>query len=111
MPVLGHGRDRLDNVPSAPCEGARMNAPVGKVTPPTGNTLHRWLPFRNLRARPRLALAGMIFLMVGFVLWQGFHLKPAKALLLGFDVGVLVYLLALALLFKRTATPELMRSQ
>jgi len=88
-----------------------MNAPVGKVTPPTGNTLHRWLPFRNLRARPRLALAGMIFLMVGFVLWQGFHLKPAKALLLGFDVGVLVYLLALALLFKRTATPELMRSQ
>jgi uncharacterized membrane protein len=77
---------------------------AGAASPPK-------LPFRALRARPRLAVATAVFLVTGLVLWQGLHMKPPKALLLGFDLGVLVYLLALALLFNRISTPELMHSQ
>ncbi len=71
----------------------------------------RWIPFRNLRARPRLAVSAIVFLVVGVALWQGFAIKPAKALLLAFDLGVLIYLSALAMLFNETKTPELMQTQ
>lgn len=83
-----------------------MNAPDGKspVAP-------RRIPLRVFRARPRLSASGVVFLLTGLVLWQGLHLKAAKALLLSFDVGVLVYLIALALMFNRTSSPELMQSQ
>jgi len=67
--------------------------------------------FRRLRARPRLAIAGLVFVLTGLVLWQAVHLKPAEALLLGFDVGVLVYLVSLTLLFRRTTTPDKMRTR
>ncbi|RDJ00645.1 DUF1345 domain-containing protein [Dyella solisilvae] len=58
-----------------------------------------------------MAMSAVVFLIVGLTLWQGWHLKPAKALLLGFDLGALIYLMTLALLFNRTSTPELMRDQ
>ncbi|WP_243041485.1 DUF1345 domain-containing protein [Dyella sedimenti] len=82
-----------------------MNAPTGGATP------RRKIPFRNLRARPRLAAAAAVFLVSGLGLWQGLQVKPLKALLLGFDLAAVVYLVALALLFKQTTTPELMRGQ
>ncbi|WP_430388967.1 DUF1345 domain-containing protein [Dyella sp. 20L07] len=88
-----------------------MNVPKEKVPTAGGNAARRSIPFRNLRARPRLAASAAVFLVVGLVLWQGWHLKPAKALLLAFDLGVLIYLLALTLLFNKTTTPELMQSQ
>ena len=61
--------------------------------------------------RPRLAVAAAIFLTVGLVLWRWFQLPPFTSLLLGFDVGALVYLIALALLFNHCATTEQMRHQ
>jgi uncharacterized membrane protein len=70
-----------------------------------------FIPFRILRARPRLMISGALALVTGLVLWYGLDLKPAKALLLGFDLGVAIYLSALAVLFCRTTTPELMHGQ
>jgi uncharacterized membrane protein len=69
------------------------------------------VPFRNLRARPRLMASTALFLLVGLGLHYGLGLKGTKALLLGFDVGVLTYLVALALLFRQTNSPDLMRGQ
>ncbi|WP_109126724.1 DUF1345 domain-containing protein [Dyella sp. C11] len=70
-----------------------------------------FIPFRILRGRPRLMLSGAVALIVGVVLWYCLDLKPAKALLLGFDLGVAVYLTALTILFCRTTSPDLMRGQ
>lgn len=70
-----------------------------------------FIPFRVLRARPRLMVAGALALVIGLALWSWRGLKPAEALLLGFDLGVLVYLVALTVLFCRTTSPDLMRGQ
>ncbi|RAO75301.1 DUF1345 domain-containing protein [Dyella jiangningensis] len=83
-----------------------MNTPTGNAPSP-GRRVH----FRMLRARPRLAASTAFFLATWLVLWLAFHMKPAKALLLGFDLGVLVYLIALARLFGRCSTMEMMRGQ
>jgi len=83
-----------------------MNTSSGEPT-----VARRRIPLGILRSRPRLSASGVVFLATGLVLWQGLHLKAAKALLLSFDVGVLMYLLVLALMFNRCTTPELMQSQ
>jgi uncharacterized membrane protein len=70
-----------------------------------------WRLLRDLRVRPRLVIAGVIFLTIGLVLWRGFHLPPFTSLLLGFDVGALVYLIALAVLFNQCETTAEMRHQ
>ncbi|MET3651516.1 DUF1345 domain-containing protein [Dyella japonica] len=70
-----------------------------------------FIPFRVLRARPRLMIAGALALVVGLALWYQFHLSPAEALLFGFDLGVAVYLTALIILFCSTTSPDLMRGQ
>lgn len=70
-----------------------------------------FVPFRILRARPRLMISGAVALAAGLSLWHWADLKPAKALLLGFDLGVAVYLIALAILFCRTTSVELMQGQ
>jgi uncharacterized membrane protein len=85
----------------------RMSATPGKAHPRAGGSI----PFRILRGRPRLMVSGAVALVVGLVVWYAFHLKPAKALLIGFDVGVAVYLTALTILFCRTTSPDLMRDQ
>ncbi|WP_236585507.1 DUF1345 domain-containing protein [Dyella sp. EPa41] len=64
-----------------------------------------------LRARPRLAASTAVFLATWLALWLAFHMKPTKSLLLGFDLGVLMYLVALARLFERCKTMEMMRGQ
>jgi len=70
-----------------------------------------FVPFKILRARPRLVASGLVALIVGLVLWHTMALKPAKALLLAFDLGVAVYLIALTVLFCKTTSPSLMRGQ
>jgi uncharacterized membrane protein len=68
----------------------------------------RWRPLHHLRARPRLSLAGAVFVLTTVVLvLVGTRLR--SAVLFGFDLGALVYLVALGLLFTQ-ATPEHMRS-
>lgn len=68
----------------------------------------RWRPLHHLRARPRLTLAGTVFAVATALLWlSGAHLR--NAVLPGFDLGALVYLVALGRLFAH-ATPEHMRS-
>jgi len=84
-----------------------MSAAPDNTRPPARG----FVPFRILRARPRLMISGALALVTGLVLWYGLDLKPAKALLLGFDLGVIVYLCALTVLFCRTTTLELMRGQ
>lgn len=79
-----------------------------------GSPRHRqrgFIPFKVLRARPRLVTSGLVALVVGVVLWHSMELKPAKALLLAFDLGVAVYLTALTILFCNTTSPALMRGQ
>ncbi|KRE89355.1 hypothetical protein ASG87_03165 [Frateuria sp. Soil773] len=69
----------------------------------------RWRPLHHLRARPRLSIAGGLFLAIALAL-AGSGIEPAHAVLLGFDAGALFYLGAIARFFGR-ATPEHMRSQ
>ncbi|MHA6204085.1 DUF1345 domain-containing protein [Dyella soli] len=87
-----------------------MNVPGGKPSP-HGNSARHWLAFHNLRARPRLVVSAVIFVLVSLVLWRWGHLNPHKALLVGFDVGVLIYLVALATLFNQARTPGLMHGE
>ncbi len=87
-----------------------MNSPTDKHKVDQVSGWH-WRPLRELRVRPRLAIAGVIFLAVGLVLWRWFHLPPFASLLLGFDVGALVYLIALAVLFNQCGTIDQMRRQ
>ncbi len=84
-----------------------MSAAPDETRPPARG----FIPFRILRARPRLMISGAVALVLGLALWHWAELKPAKALLLGFDVGVAVYLTALTILFCRTTSSELMRGQ
>ncbi len=87
-----------------------MNAPTDKHKV---NHVSGWRRrfLRDLRVRPRLAIAGAIFLTIGLLLWRGCHLAPFASLLLGFDVGALVYLVALAVLFNQCETIDEMRHQ
>ncbi|WP_243049499.1 DUF1345 domain-containing protein [Dyella sp. RRB7] len=87
-----------------------MSGPAGKSAQQSAKGRRGGL-LRSLRTRPRLVVAALIFVAVGLGLWHGLHLKPATALLLGFDLAALIYLLALAFLFNRTNTPALMRSE
>ena len=69
----------------------------------------RWRPFRTVAARPRLSVSFAIFVVTGAVL-IALGLRLATAILLGFDLAAVVYLLALARLFNRS-TPAHMRLQ
>ncbi|MGO4504746.1 MULTISPECIES: DUF1345 domain-containing protein [unclassified Dyella] len=84
-----------------------MSTASGKTRPRKNG----FVPFRILRARPRLMISGAVALIVGVGLWYCLRLTPAEALLLGFDLGVAVYLTALTILFCRTTSPDLMRGQ
>jgi len=68
----------------------------------------RWAPFRFVRARPWLAIAGIVFVAVAGALLAG-GAKPASALLLGFDAGVLLYLCMLARMFHRATAEHMAR--
>ena len=69
----------------------------------------RWRPLHHLRARPRLSFSGGVFLVASSLLWMA-GARAGNAVLLGFDLGTLIYLIALGRFFGR-ATPEHMRSR
>lgn len=69
----------------------------------------RWRPFRYVTARPRLSVSFAIFVVCGAVL-IALGLRVATAILLGFDLAAVIYLLALARLFNKS-TPAHMRLQ
>ena len=69
----------------------------------------RWRPFRYVTARPRLSASFVVFVVAGAVL-IALGLRVATAILLGFDLAAVIYLLALARLFNRS-TPAHMRRQ
>ena len=69
----------------------------------------RWRPLHVLRSRPRLMICAAVFVLSsGILLWLG--LKPTSALLLGFDLGALLFVGVMLWNFSK-ATPAHMRSQ
>jgi len=68
-----------------------------------------WRPLRFLKARPRMIVSLVIFIVVSAVL-KATGLRLTIAVLLGFDLAALVFLGILARIFNR-ATPTNMRSQ
>ena len=79
----------------------------GSVTPPPKKI--RWQPFHFLRVRPRMLISLAIFIVTSAVL-LALGLKPAVAILLGFDLGAIVFLSILARMFNH-ASPTSMRTQ
>jgi uncharacterized membrane protein len=77
------------------------------LTPPPNK--RRWQPFHFLKVRPRMLISLSIFIVVSVLLVVA-GLKPTIAVLLGFDLGAVVFLSILARMFNR-ATPTAMRTQ
>jgi len=84
-----------------------MNVSDGGKTP-VRSARRRWAPFRFVRARPWLAVSTAVFI-AAFVLLMLSHIKPAAALLLSFDAGVLLYLAMLARMFNRATSEHMCR--
>lgn len=66
-----------------------------------------WRPLQTFSARPRLSIAALVFVATGGGLLLA-GVTPAQALLLGFDLGALVFLGAVWWLFDN-ADPDQMR--
>jgi len=64
----------------------------------SGMGRRRWRPMHYIQARPRLAMSMAIFAAVSVLLALG-GMPPAPALLLGFDLAALIYLVAIAWMF------------
>jgi len=83
-----------------------MSPPSEHPVPAVGR---RWRPLRSLRVRPRLSIAFAVFVAAsGLLLVSGMLLAPA--LLLGFDMGALVFLGGMLVMFNQ-ATIQGMRQQ
>ncbi|WP_233841928.1 DUF1345 domain-containing protein [Dyella sp. 2HG41-7] len=74
----------------------------------TGPKRRPWAPIRYVRARPFLAVSGVLFLVACIALSTS-GVKPASALLLSFDLGALLYLSLLARMFTRTNADHMAR--
>lgn len=85
-----------------------MNGPdeVGVTTSPKKRP---WRPFHFVKARPRMIIALAIFIVASAVL-VATGVRPAIAVLLGFDLGAVVFLCILARMFNQSS-PTNMRSQ
>jgi uncharacterized membrane protein len=84
-----------------------MNA-SGEGKTPARSVRRRWAPVRFVRARPWLAVSTVVFLAVFGTLMLS-RVKPASALLLSFDVGVLLYLTMLTRMFNRASSEHMCR--
>ncbi|TPG10596.1 DUF1345 domain-containing protein [Rhodanobacter glycinis] len=69
----------------------------------------RWRPFHYVKARPRMVVSLIIFLVASAVLVD-MKLRVATAILLAFDLAAVVFLSILARLFNKAETSQ-MRSQ
>ncbi|HEU4669169.1 MAG TPA: DUF1345 domain-containing protein [Dyella sp.] len=83
-----------------------MSTPPEPPPPVSGG---RWRPLQSLRVRPRLSLAFAAFVLSSGVLLAG-GMQLAPALLLGFDIGALVFLGGMLAMFNG-ATIKGMRHQ
>jgi uncharacterized membrane protein len=68
-----------------------------------------WLPLRYFRSRPRTLISMLIFIVVSGTL-AVMGMRPATAILLGFDLAAMVFLSILARMFNKATTAH-MRSQ
>ncbi|OOG64985.1 hypothetical protein B0E46_06255 [Rhodanobacter sp. B04] len=69
----------------------------------------RWRPFHFIKVRPRMVVSLVIFIITSAALVAS-GLRPTIAVLLGFDLGALVFLAILARMFNQ-ASPTSMRTQ
>ncbi len=73
---------------------------------PLAGTIRRWRPLRFIRARPRLSTSTVVFVLVmAFLASAGMRLP--SAVLLGFDLGALLYLGSLSVMFCRCTTEHI----
>lgn len=72
------------------------------------HVVRRWRPLRFIRARPRLSTSAAVFVAVVLLL-ASIGTRLPLALLLGFDLGALLYLLALSHMFMRCRAEHLGR--
>ncbi|WP_426663262.1 DUF1345 domain-containing protein [Rhodanobacter aciditrophus] len=79
-------------------------------TPASGGAgaASRWRPLRFIRARPRLSTSTAVFVLAVMLL-SSIGVRLPLAVLLGFDLGALLYLVALAIMFCRCSTEHLGR--
>ncbi|HTV84181.1 MAG TPA: DUF1345 domain-containing protein [Dyella sp.] len=84
-----------------------MNTPVD-VKPTARAARRRWAPLRFVRARPWLAVSSVVFVATGAGLATA-GVKPALALLLGFDLGALLYLGMVMRMFNRAGAEHMCR--
>ncbi|HUA81714.1 MAG TPA: DUF1345 domain-containing protein [Dyella sp.] len=85
------------------------SAKPSSANEPAARTTRRlWAPVRYIRARPFLAVSGVVFVAACTALTTS-GVKPASALLLSFDLGALLYLSLLARMFSRTAADRMAR--
>jgi uncharacterized membrane protein len=84
---------------------------MSNETPRKGGASRRrqWRPWSFARGRPRLVWSLLVFILLVAVL-LGCGLRLANAVLLGFDLAALVFLIVLARLFS-DATPQHMRTE
>jgi uncharacterized membrane protein len=68
----------------------------------------RWAPVRFVRARPWLTVSGVVF-MVACITLIACGVKLASAVLLGFDLGALLFLTMIARMFKRANAEHMAR--
>lgn len=73
---------------------------------PVHHAVHHWRPLHFIRGRPRLSTSTVVF-VVAVLLLASVGTRLPLALLLGFDLGVLLYLVALSRLFMRCSTEHL----
>jgi uncharacterized membrane protein len=100
------------SAPSSPKQGKSAKAKGADTAPaPAHKSSHKrtWQPFQLFRARPRLIIALSVFLVTSGVL-VATGMRWPSAILLGFDLGAVVFLVILARLFNRS-TPTKMRHQ
>ena len=71
-------------------------------------TRHRWAPLRFVRARPWLMVSTLVFVVASSMMMLS-GVKPASALLVGFDLGALLFLSMLARMFTRAGAEHMAR--
>jgi uncharacterized membrane protein len=81
-----------------------MNMPTEGKAP----ARRRWAPLRFVRARPWLTVSTLVFVAASLAMALS-GMKPASSLLLGFDLGALLFLSMLARLFTLTDAEQLAR--
>ena len=67
-----------------------------------------WAPVRFVRARPLLTVSAIVF-VVACVVLSVLGVRPASAVLLGFDLGALLFLSMLARMFSRATATHMAR--